>query len=271
MIVEDNHSSVRFSKCIQSFCSEIFEKTPLNFFIYGRFYNDGRVINLTTHPKWHQYYRKQNYHLDVKKRLVKGIHAWRDSDHLSKYAREAREMYGIYNKIEMIEEYDGYIDSFGYGGGNKIGALDDFYLNNIDLLKEHNKCFLSKAVDIINLIDEKGQYLEVDLSNMENISNEKVYLSMPDQKTKIKFFDTTNGEKNVISFTPKQFNILSLKLRGYSDEFIAKCLKCSIHNIKYHYKKIIKNIPLNYDETIHTKCHEIGVFDVSRSYKSLLG
>ena len=97
MIIENDHSSVKYSSLVHSFCKDLFNKTPLNFFIYARFYRDGSVINLTNHPEWHKYYRKKNYHLHIENRLTSGAHIWRSNKKLSRQALEAQKLFDIYN------------------------------------------------------------------------------------------------------------------------------------------------------------------------------
>lgn len=271
MIIDNNDASIRYTKLVKSFCRELFNKTPINFFIYARFYPNGSVINLTTHPEWHKYYRKKNYHLKIEKRLVEGIHSWKSSPHTSEYSKEAQSLFGIYNKLEIVEHHGDYIETFGYGGGGKNGDLDDFYLNNICLLKTYNKLFLAKAHKVIEHIEKNSEYLEVSLQSFpENVNNE-ITLDMPSigSDKDLAFSCTSNGINIQLSLTPQQFNVLALKIRGYSDQFIAECLKCSVHNVKYHYKKILSKIKPIKEETIYTICEKIGIMQVSKGYTSL--
>ena len=59
MTLKDDDASIQYTKLIKIFCNELFDKTPLRFFIYAKFYPDGSVVNLTTCPEWHKYYRKK--------------------------------------------------------------------------------------------------------------------------------------------------------------------------------------------------------------------
>ena len=272
MILNDNDASIRYTKLIKSFCSELFNKTPINSFIYARFYPDGSVINLTTHPEWHKYYRKKNYHLKISKRLVEGIHSWRSNPHTSEYAQEAQNLFGIYNKLEIVEHQGDFIETFGYAGGEKNGDLDDFYLNNICLLKTYNKIFLAKASKIIEYIETNNEYLTVPLQSFPKDEKEDIILDMPSlgSSSDLSFSCSSRGLQVQVSLTPQQFNILSLKIRGYSDKFIARCLKCSIHNVKYHYKKVLQKIKPIEEETIYTICEKVGIMQVSKGYTSLI-
>ena len=103
--------------------------------------------------------------MKIEKRLVPGVHAWRSNNHTSSYAQEAQKLFNIYNKLEIVEHYGSYIESFGYGCGLVGSDLDDFYLNKICLLKTFNKIFLNKAKGIINHIEKNNEYLTVNLKN----------------------------------------------------------------------------------------------------------
>ena len=203
-----------------------------------------------------------------------GAHIWRSNKKLSKQVLEAQKKFDIYNKMEIIENYGDYIESFGYGGGNEDGELDDFYLNHLCLLKTHNKSFLSKAFDTIKIIQYKGEYLKVNINNFPCKKENNIQLDLPSKCTaaKLTFADSSINEtyNNKISITPKQFDFLCLKLRGYSNNFIAKKLNCTVDNIKHYNKVIRKKLNLKNEETLYTKCEQMGIIDVSKNYKSLL-
>lgn len=272
MIISDNDASIRYSKTIQIICQELFKKTPLNFFIYARFYPDGSVINLTTKPEWHKYYRKKNYHVDIEKRLIEGVHSWRSNDNTANHSQEAKKLFDIYNKLEIVEYHKSYIESFGYGGGKEDGDLDDFYLNNINILRTYNKIFLSKAYDIINSIELNNEYLYVPIKSYPLTKGEQIIFDLPSYSNNqsLEFSYYSQGERFSLLLTPTQFNILILKIRGYTDSFIAETLNFSTHNVKYHYKNILKNIHIKGNDTIYTVCEKAGIYDVSKFFNSLI-
>ena len=210
--------------------------------------------------------------MKIEKRLVPGVHTWRSNNHTSSYAQEAQKLFNIHNKLEIVEHYGSYVESFGYGGGLVDSDLDDFYLNNICLLKTFNKIFLSKAKGIINHIEKNNEYLTVNLKNFPPNKTQRIQLSMPSFNSDADLhFSYIDGERQCrISLSPQQFNVLSLKMRGYSDEFISRCLSCTIHNVKYHYKNALRKIKPNHDQSVYSICEKMGFLQVSQDYQALL-
>ena len=126
---------------------------------------------------------------------------------------------------------------------------------------------------ILNASNEVPKYFDSNKKEIGiRIPNNEITLDMPSASSDkdLAFSCTSDGLTIQISLTPQQFNVLALKIRGYSDQFIAKCLKCSVHNVKYHYKKILSKIKPIKEETVYTICEKVGIMQVSKGYTSLL-
>ncbi|WP_018298746.1 helix-turn-helix transcriptional regulator [Fangia hongkongensis] len=267
MQLNDNHSSLKYEPLVHNICRELFSKTPVSFFNFGRFYKNGYVLNLSSKNKWHRHFWDKNYITLVHERLEEGVNYWLSHDEMSHAATDAEENFGIYGRIEIVEGHQHYIDIFGYGCSKENkDIIINYYLNNMSQLKNFNLHFLSEMSPIIAKIEKNEDFLPLPFYPSTR-KQKHIDLNLVNQSKKVVF---THHETDIV-FTSYQFKVLAFKLRGYSIAEIANCLNNSEETVKTHLKNIKKKIHLQKHEGFIEKCIEIGIYDLSEStYKSCL-
>jgi DNA-binding CsgD family transcriptional regulator len=261
MIIPTQHSSLKYESLLKYSCRELFDNTPINFFNFARFYKKGYVMNFTTNNDWHKHYWKTGYIKNASGRLVEGINYWAGTTKMTKAAIDAEKNFDISARIEIIKAHENHIDSFSYASSIKDKELMiDFYLNNINQLENFNLFFISEFRNIIKVVEKKEDFLLLSFLP-KLIKTDPMILNLHNKSKKILF---TSSGKDII-FTSHQFKVISFKIRGYSNEDIAKILDCSIENIKTHIKNFRMKLKISAQEGYIEKCINMGIYGASKT------
>ena len=260
MKIPSNHSSLIYEKLVNNICRELFNKTPINYFNFARFYKDGYVLNLTSNNLWHTHYWEKCYINNSNLRLKEGVNYWLAHEKISKSAEDAEKNFDICGRIEFINDHENHIDSFGFACSSiNKDKIIDYYLNNLRFLESFNLFFLSEVDGVIKKIEKKSDFLKLPFSP-SIIKRNYETVEMNYAKSKV-FFSFSSVEIEITLF---QFKVLAFKLRGYSNEKISYYLECTVDNIKTHLKNIRKRIVPPDNEEFIEFCIRIGIYNLSQ-------
>lgn len=151
-----------FSKIdeVQQICEPL-KLLGMNGFVYKRLYADGRYIDLATDPEWGDFYYKKLYEGHYQPTEIQDLHfhsedislwslnqqnsIWKDAGDYFKHARG----------ITLYEHHDQFSEAFCFYSDANNTRIDEFFINNLDLLKRFCTYFTQRAEKIISEADKK--------------------------------------------------------------------------------------------------------------------
>jgi hypothetical protein len=130
---------------VQEICKNLFNRVNLNYFSYGRIYND-YVIVVATNCKWIEHFLTINYPFakPMKNSFTSKItffSLWENSLY-SQVTHIAREYFDITNGITLFFDTEDYYEYFSFASPKSNHNAILFYLNNMDILESFSKYFL---------------------------------------------------------------------------------------------------------------------------------
>lgn len=195
----------------------VLQKHSLTIFNYYKHFSDGRIIRLSTHEKWLSNFLKNNYIgpalIAPEPYLKKSLNyfIWQEND-FPQIVPDSAINFNIGNCISIAQKDASGIEFFGFGAtASNTAIINNFYLNNFDLLEKYSLYFKEKAANIITDCIDNNLMLEI---------NDDV---IPNYKNNI----------NTI-FTDRQFDCAYLLLKGLNSREISLELNLSIRTIETH-------------------------------------
>ena len=161
-----------------------------------------------------------------------------------------REKHEIGNEFRIIITHPTYTEMFHFYSDKNTINMENFYLNNINLLEQFILYFLDKAHDIINDVDKKkviqpwrnsgSSIIMLDkYSNTTQTVNKALEPSktLPSQFSIKKFRFQSNGID--IYLTKREIDCMLQIIQNKSNKEIAECLFVSIRTVETHVSSLL--------------------------------
>ncbi|MCK4608138.1 MAG: helix-turn-helix transcriptional regulator [Gammaproteobacteria bacterium] len=258
LIVPKNHISISSVVDINEICQPLFQHTDINFFLYGRIYNDDSAFCLSNNVSVIE---------DNLSSLKDKTFSWNsvdtlaqeNSSHINRYANQSvwmvkntltnklmnhyNNLLQIGNGIEIAEKFTDYYEIVWFDSYiNK--DLIGFYFSNLEILEHFILYFREKASKIIkeaeqhkispnrdqeyqSFIQQNANIQHVDGTEILTLSN-KIQL----KRYPISIYDKTTN------LSSKEFNCLYYLARGYSQKEIGRTCGISDRTVESHLDKI---------------------------------
>lgn len=148
----------------------ILKRHGMTIFNYCREYKDGSQIRLSTHGQWNeQYFKGYIHNAKVPSAyLIKPINyfIWLTKD-WPEMMIDVFTNFNIGNGISIAESHEDFIECFAFGAdANNSSIINNFYLNNLDLLQQYSHYFKEKADLIIKKsVENKIPPCEIEFKN----------------------------------------------------------------------------------------------------------
>jgi hypothetical protein len=236
-----------FSKFNQ-ICDPIF-KSNIKIFAYFRFFNNGRYIYLCNELSWLKFCL-DNVHNNEGTSLGKEIGHVPEDDYYcflwptkkSDYLMSALYDYNIWNGLSIFKQREDSIELWGFAADRQTDNLQNFYIENIEVLKDFTADFNLNAADLIlptekNLAIYKDFKLSSHFDEYDGRKVEEFIRKTPINKRPI---ITPVGE---VFLGTSELECLNLLALGRNTKQIAKYLKLSVRTIEKHVENIKCKIP----------------------------
>lgn len=232
---------------LKEICAPLFE-TSIKIFAYFRFFDDGRYLYLCNDLNWVRFCL-QNVHGNEGTSLGQEIsHVSEDNYHCylwptikTDYLMAALYDFDIWNGLSIFKQREDSIELWGFAADRQTENMQNFYIENIELLKNFTATFNLNASELIlptggNLAvyrDFKPQYHIDDYDR--NKINEFIKATPIAKRPII----TENGE---IFLSTKELQCLNFLASGKNTKQIAVELKISTRTIEKHFENIKQRI-----------------------------
>jgi DNA-binding CsgD family transcriptional regulator len=209
-------------------CTPLFSNFPINYFCYGRIYTENNKINsfIVTHSNknWFRYFCQSQYKFIITR---KKIHTW-SSTMESKAQKEAGVIFGAYNGI-LLEKIDPeYIEVLEFASPNLHTTPLDF-CSNKELVNKFLIYFKDKAKEILKAAEKEPLYFPpnrfLKLANPDQ-SYDNFCQAINTQTLPLKF------KSQEVVFTKREFEVLSLLIKGKNMREVGKILKISPRTVE---------------------------------------
>lgn len=203
-------------------------------FFFMRVYNDNSMIDLATHLEWGMHFFSKVYNNTYEKQDIKNhffptnyVNLW---EHYPENIiwQEGKNFFSVGNGVSIVHNHANYNDIFSFFTDSKNFKLNEFYINNINLLEKFIVYFKDKAKRLIDKAENSkliipSHYLEP-LSN-----NDDPHLFNFEH-----FLDSINISKPNETLSKRECECLYWVAFGKTAEEIGCILGCSKRTIEFH-------------------------------------
>jgi len=266
MIIKNTHPYIETSKQLNS-CSLLLKKINVTCFSYIKNFNNGKQIYLSTQPKWvEDYYNLELYDSsDYEAEPVSyetGISLW-SPDSGTPIRLHGRDYYNSNHGITIINKFSNHCEFFFFSGPANRPKMQEFFVNNIDLLEHFILFFKDK--------------FHCELKKLEKCKNPIVKESANNiQEKQINI--TTHSKRAFLEGT--QIRQLTHKLNSSPVRFSTQqtaCIRALLENKTLpeiaHIMNLSKRTVESYVDAIKNKlnCHSLSeLLHIVRHYKNKL-
>ncbi|EKD72208.1 MAG: transcription regulator [uncultured bacterium] len=216
-------------KEMKDICHPLQEKYGISFCNFARLYDDGSAYYMSTNQALIAHLFKNEYKMfvPVPKNLLKQkiYYLIPETGKYQAAMHDARHYFNVAHAFDIFECGDGYVDAYCFGSTPDNEKINNFYINNIDVLENFYKDFRDKS-DKQNLIHNKIQLSE----SMQLNFNSKLVSKLNNQDPMLQIM------KHI---TKREKEVLSQLCRGRSAREIADHLGLSRRTVE-HYLETIK-------------------------------
>lgn len=262
----ENKAWFKAREDIELICKPILSQTPLENIVYQKIYKDGSRTILSTHTELvlEQFVKPE---AKVKNLYTPSIRhgdryyytaSWAETIQNSTAAQVLKqairyegEVFGLFHEFDLVEHKDQYEESLTFFASDKSIGMENFYINNINVLEQFRLYFLDKAHDLINKVDKERvvePWREVD-SNIiyfDRPNNQSVILDAPmgSEPAKLDFVPTIPKKfyfqvNNVEEYlTKREFECAIQLIQGKNNVDMAKNLFVSPRTIETHLESL---------------------------------
>jgi DNA-binding CsgD family transcriptional regulator len=173
----DNKESHRYVldnvSYVNQICNPIFDKLQINYFSYGRFYDDNSFQVLVSNPDWYEHFWRANHKLSTPKledflKKDSAIYLWEDSLR-EELVKDAKQFFHMDNGLTIIRRVPRYFEYFSFAFSKDEKTNVSTYLNHLKILELFGNYFIEKAYDLIQsgqckrirLPHEKPTYIDI--------------------------------------------------------------------------------------------------------------
>lgn len=217
-------------------------------FFFIRMYPDGQFVNLTSGPSWADFFFRKFYDtayepddLVIHTYVSHGV-ALSELNPENQSWQDGKKYFNVGNIIALSKYHEKYYENFYFHSDENNHAINQFYLNNLDLLYKFTDYFKQQASAIIT----KGEAHKFYTPEKYLLHRQKLSVENPEDlavKQLLQFFqDSSHG------LTTKEIMCLSYLVQGKSAEEIAIILSRSRRTIETHIESAKKKL----------NCHKIS-------------
>lgn len=224
------HPTYYFGDTIAEICAPLFNNFPINHFRYGCVYREDsetiKMVGVISNKNWTLHYLQNNY-----KFLSNGkkIHSWSSSME-PRARKDAGINFGLYNGIILEKVQPDYIEAVEFASPTKYTCPIEI-CGDKQLLNQFLVYFKDKAKNILKTIEKEPLCFP---------RNRSLILENPDQpyddfcqSIKTKRLPLAFKSQK-ISFTQREFEVLSLLIKGKSMHEIGNILQISQRTAETH-------------------------------------
>lgn len=216
IILSEQHIGLTSANDIGAICAPLFNNSGIDYFEYGKIYNDYSSILLCTHRDWLYNSLAEGYADCVASLQFPEIDTFNIQYQLSstiepETCKQAEQLFGIRHIFEIVYEYRNFVEVFEFGSFDANTAPIDYYFNHLPELNKFNLYFKEKAADIITQAEK-----------------ERIFFRINKQKPHITdHCDTTQSSDDTLhnQLLPKRFYISSRKQNLYLTRQQFSCIK----------------------------------------------
>ncbi len=133
--------------------NNLFQDSSINFFVFGRFYKNGKSVLLTTHPEVMQFHLDKNFgfidEFPLEPQSNQLLFCPKDTDIYGKNYDSVKEIFNHSNPIDFVEFYPEHFDFYCYASKKDTINPQGFYLNHLERLKFQNFFIKKQALNLL--------------------------------------------------------------------------------------------------------------------------
>ncbi len=245
LINKDNFAAIKHSSDIQVISSPLIA-LGISYFNHIRIYQNGARLSFGNHGDWLEHFFKNEYYNDGY--FSKNAHALKDNYILwctlpyNHVMFVARNEFNISNGFTIVKRYKDYVEFYLFASTRDNSEVNNFYINNLDVLQRFIAFYTTKAHDIIKTCKPDVPILKQ--TSVSNIDEPELSTNEDYRKT---FFSETDLKKyifncglNEVNLSKRQYQCVQLLLQHNTIKGIADKLKIS-QKTCYKYFENIKN------------------------------
>lgn len=228
-------------------CDPLF-KSNIKIFAYFRFFYDGRYLYLCNDLNWLRFCL-ENVHNNEGTSLGQEIgHVPEDNYHCflwptvkTDYLMSALYDFNIWNGLSIFKQREDSVELWGFAGDRQTENMQNFYIENIDLLKDFTASFNLNAAELIlptanNLAIYKDFKPQIHLDDYDRSKINEFIKATPIKKRPL---ITSSGE---VFLSTKELECLNFLASGKTAKQIAQDFKASTRTIEKHLENIKQKI-----------------------------
>lgn len=257
-MIPENHISLIAEERIKKITIDLTSKTDVNYFIYARFYDDGSHFCLPTNADWHKFFWEKGYHKKSKLRLQSGALVWNSVNDLSNATYEAKNLFDMDNKFEIVERGIDYYDIFGFSSAAGNNKIVNFYINNIGFLKRFTFYFKEKAKALIKECNQGENRLFIENTDIINVNKCHEMQDLNFMKNRIRRYliNTKNGE---VRLSNREIETVTLYMRGLTAADIGDKLGVSDKTAEYYISSAKEKLHCNSKAMLFELADQLGI------------
>ncbi|SRR5579883_50100 len=242
--LQTNSYPLDMAKDIYNLCLPL-QRLGITYFTYLKKFTDGSQIYLSNSGQWiEDYFKLELYKTslfeDSPDSYNSGYFIWPKEDH-SPVFLHARDYFNSDNGITIIEKNINYCEFYFFSGPVKATWLNNFYLNNIDLLKKFIIFFKSEGGRILR----KSEKNRLHIHNASNLKSHDHFPNLKNERnvrneflSEINAMDIISQDKISIKLSSREKEVAQNILMGKTAQRIADQLVISRKTVERHIENI---------------------------------
>lgn len=231
-----NHLLITSEQEVKEICKPMFELFNLQYFSYGKFFNDGRCVLLCTNKDVFVNHFQKKYKLTVlpkeaytpKNRIYNLIMVNNDSPSI---IMDEHKLFNHGTMLDIIVKSKGYYEMFCFVTNDISAKPINTFLNSLDSLNDFAEDFIKQNQSVLQQAER--QLIQLPDSMLPNLNKCKE----PEFDYQVSF----KGKHFLLS--ERQHQCLAMLGKGKSAKEIAKALKISFRTVETH----IDNLKIKLD------------------------
>ncbi len=263
MNIPDQHISLRSQLDVATICRTLFKSTPVKFFIYVRFYDNGSIISLPSRADWHKHFFQKEYYKSSKLRLVPGYNFWNSKADFSEPNYDAREYFNIDNKFEITIKGHDYHEVFGFASEKGCREAINYYVNNLDQLDNFTSYFKDTAHNLIESCARNHNYqlhIKEYLVKPALTSSQSVPPFLSENQYYLNRHTTQE-----IGLSNKEMQCMVYTLRGRTAREASSALNISSKTVEAHLANVREKLDINKKSELFDFAYKSGLIKLVRS------
>lgn len=238
---KESHKHVLSNVChVNQICKPIFDKLKINYFSYGRFYDDNSFQVLVSNPDWYEHFWRVKHELSTPKlndflKKDSAVYLWEDSLN-NELVKDAKQFFHMNNGFTIIRRVPRYFEYFSFAFAKNEQINISTYLNHLKILESFGDYFIEKAYDLIQSGLYKKIYLPHEKPSYINIPN--MSISELDLFGGNSALNQKNNKILPINFNAREIDCLHLIRKGFTITKIADALCLSPRTIEDYFISI---------------------------------